>query len=283
MAEWAPKTPAASPPRGGSQPAWGGQAPTGCAPKTPVASPSRGGSQPAWGGPAPTGCAPKTPVASPPRGGSQPAWGGPAPTGAHFELALFPLQSVLFPDGLLGLKVFEVRYLDLVSTCLREQRPFGVVALRQGGEAGTRPGEKVEFEAVGTLAELLEVDSAQPGILQVRCRGTHRFRVHEQRQQPDGLWIAQASTVRDDDESAPTETLVDTVRGLAGAIETLKKQCAQPFLQPYRFDSAGWVANRWCEILPLSRAAKQKLMELPDAQVRLELVDEFLRSKGVVA
>ena len=46
-----------------------------------------------------------------------------------FELPLFPLQSVLFPGGLLGLKVFEVRYLDLVGRCLREQRPFGVVAL----------------------------------------------------------------------------------------------------------------------------------------------------------
>jgi uncharacterized protein len=62
----------------------------------------------------------------------------------------------------------------------------------------------------------------------------------------------------------------------------LKAKGAEPFLQPYRFDSAGWVANRWCEILPISLAAKQKLMELPDAQVRLQLVDEFLRSKGVV-
>ena len=35
------------------------------------------------------------------------------------ELPLFPLQSVLFPDGLLELKVFEARYLDLIATCLR--------------------------------------------------------------------------------------------------------------------------------------------------------------------
>ena len=51
-------------------------------------------------------------------------------------LPLFPLQAVLFPGGLLGLKVFEARYLDLVTRCLREQRPFGVVCLRQGGEVG---------------------------------------------------------------------------------------------------------------------------------------------------
>ena len=199
------------------------------------------------------------------------------------ELPLFPLQSVLFPQGLLGLKVFEARYLDLVSTCLREQRSFGVVALRLGGEARTRPGETVEFESVGTLVELLDVDSARPGILELRCRGSHRFRVQAHRQQDDGLWVAQTTAVPDDEESAPTPALAETVRGLAGAMETLKKQGAQPFLQPYRFDSAGWVANRWCEILPISLAAKQKLMELPDALVRLELVDEFLRGKGVVS
>ena len=213
--------------------------------------------------------APKTPAAS--------AEPGPS------ELPLFPLQSVLFPGGLLGLKVFETRYLDLVSTCLREQRQFGVVALRQGGEVRSRPGETVEFETVGTVVELLEVDSAQPGILELRCRGTHRFAVHDRQQQADGLWVAQATPVPDDDDSAPTEALIETVRGLAGAMEALKQQGAELFLQPYRFDNAGWVANRWCEILPISLAAKQKLMELPDALVRLELVDEFLRSKGVVS
>ena len=202
---------------------------------------------------------------------------------AERELPLFPLRSVLFPGGLLGLKIFEARYLDLVSTCLREQRSFGVVALRSGTEACTKPGEKVEFEAIGTEVELLDVDSAQPGILQLRCRGTQRFRVHAHRQQADGLWIADTSAVPDDEDTAPTEALIETVRGLAGAMAAMTAQGAPPFLEPHRFDSAGWVANRWCEILPISTAAKQKLMELPDALVRLELVDEFLRSKGVVS
>jgi len=196
-----------------------------------------------------------------------------------FDLPLFPLQTVLFPGGLLSLKVFEARYLDLVGSCLRESKPFGVVALKQGAESGTGPAT---FEARGTLAELIDVDSAQAGILQVRCRGTQRFDVRKSHQQSDGLWIAQVATVPDDEPVAPTESAHDTVRGLANAIATLKAQGAEPFLEPYRFDSAGWVANRWCEILPISLAAKQKLMELPDAQIRLQLVDEFLRSKGVV-
>lgn len=199
-----------------------------------------------------------------------------------FELPLFPLQTVLFPDGLLSLKVFEARYLDLIGSCLRERRPFGVVALKQGSEVRKAPTDKVAFERLGTVAELIDVDSAQAGILQVRCRGTQRFDVKSSHQQSDGLWIAAAGAVPPDEAGPPPEAMHDTVRGLANAIATLKAQGAEPFLQPYRLDSAGWVANRWCEILPISLAAKQKLMELPDAQMRLQLVDEFLRSKGVV-
>jgi Lon protease-like protein len=198
-----------------------------------------------------------------------------------FELPLFPLQTVLFPGGLLSLKVFEARYLDLVGSCLRESKPFGVVALKQGADV-RRGSEVVAFENLGTIAELIDVDSAQAGILQVRCRGTQRFDVKKSHQQSDGLWVAKANSVPDDEAVAPAESMHETVRGLANAIATLKAQGAEPFLAPYQFDSAGWVANRWCEILPISLAAKQKLMELPDAQVRLQLVDEFLRSKGVV-
>jgi Lon protease-like protein len=200
------------------------------------------------------------------------------------ELSLFPLQAVLFPGGLLALKVFEARYLDLMGSCLREGKPFGVVALTQGSDVreGRKGGNVVSFENLGTMAELMDVDSAQAGILQVRCRGTQRFDVRRSRQQSDGLWVADVADLPEDEAVAPGEAFHETVRGLANAIATLKAQGAQPFLSPYRFDNAGWVANRWCEILPISLAAKQKLMELPDGQVRLQLVDEFLRTKGVV-
>jgi Lon protease-like protein len=197
------------------------------------------------------------------------------------ELPLFPLQSVLFPDGLLSLKVFEARYLDLIGTCMREQRPFGVVALKRGQEV-KRAGDAVELETIGCQAELIDVDSPQSGILQVRCRGTVRFETHASRQQPNGLWVGDVSDLPDDEAVLPTEELVGTAKGLANAIAALKRQGVVHILEPYRFESAGWVANRWCELLPISVTAKQKLMELPDPLVRLKLVDEFLRSKGVV-
>ena len=204
---------------------------------------------------------------------------------AAVALPLFPLGTVLFPGGLLELKVFEARYLDLIATCLRERRGFGVVALVEGREArsSTEPSQDaVRFESTGTRAELLEVDSKRQGILLVRCRGAQRFRVEASHQQADGLWVAQVHSVPDDEALAPEAALADTVRELANAIAALKAENVEPFLEPHRFDDAGWVANRWCEILPIPQAAKVKLLELPDPMLRLRLVDDFLRSKGVV-
>lgn len=197
-------------------------------------------------------------------------------------LALFPLGSVLFPGGLLGLKVFEARYLDLISRCLRTGEGFGVVALRQGSEV-RRPGETIDVESVGTLAEILDVDSPQSGILQLRCRGTRRFAVEGLAQQPDGLWTGSAQYLPDDESQAPDPAVRRSVEALRKALEALEAQGAEPFLAPLRFGDAGWVANRWCEILPISLAARQKLMALPDPAVRLRLVDDYLHSKGVVA
>jgi len=196
-------------------------------------------------------------------------------------LPLFPLQTVLFPGGLLSLKVFEARYLDLVSSCLRDRSPFGVVCLRKGSEV-RRGDDRVDLEVRGVLAELIELDSVQPGILHARCRGTQRFVLHSAEQREDGLWIGAAELLADDAVLAPAAAMRSTVSGLASAIEALRAQGAAPFLEPLRFDDAGWVANRWCEILPISAAAKQKLMELDDPSVRLRLVDEFLRKNGVV-
>lgn len=196
-------------------------------------------------------------------------------------LPLFPLQTVLFPGGLLSLKVFEARYVDLVSTCLREQRPFGVVCLLHGSDAGRGA---VRLESVGTLARIDEVDSDQSGILKLRCTGTSRFEITgEAVQQTGGLWVASAEPVEDDPVEHPKSAMLSTVTALAQAIESLRSQDALPFLEPFQLNDAGWVANRWCEILPISLAAKQKLMALESPSIRLRLVDEYLRGKKVIS
>jgi uncharacterized protein len=197
-------------------------------------------------------------------------------------LPLFPLRLVLYPEAQLGLRVFEARYLDLVSQCLRSGEPFGVICLQQGAEAG-RSSDPVAIEQVGTLAHIEEVDAEQASILALRCRGGRRFRLDGAPVQRDnGLWVAPVTLMEPDPLRLPGPAMLQTVTALAQAIRKLQERDTEPFAAPYRLDDAGWVANRWCELLPVPLAAKQKLMELDDPMVRLSLVDGFLRDKKVV-
>jgi Lon protease-like protein len=197
-------------------------------------------------------------------------------------LPLFPLQTVLFPGGLLPLKVFEARYLDLVGHCMRSGEPFGVVCMSRGAEAGDNP-EGVRIERVGVLARIEDVDAEQAGILKVRCIGGSRFRLLQAPvQRPDGLWVGTAELIEDDTHRLPERTLQPAVEALQQALEALLGQDIKPFAEPLQWRDAGWVANRWCELLPITLAAKQRLMELEEPSMRLQLVDEFLRSRQVL-
>jgi len=195
-------------------------------------------------------------------------------------LPLFPLGTVLFPGGLLPLKVFEARYLDLVSHCLRSHTPFAVVHIRQGHELRTT-GATV-FDEVGVLAHLQDVDAEQPGILRVRCLGGQRVQLGASQQRDDGLWLARARTLPADADAPVPTTLRPSADALGRAIAALHGQGHAPFLQPHQLDDAGWVANRWCEILPISGAAKQRLMVLDEPALRLQLVQDYLQGKGLL-
>ena len=198
-------------------------------------------------------------------------------------LPLFPLQTVLFPGGQLVLKVFEARYLDLVGECSRSGQPFGVLALQRGTEAGLQAPSGVTLETVGTLARLDEVDAEAPGILRVRCTGLQRFkRIGEAWQAHNHLWQCKAEALAEDPARHPGPAMLQTVSALAAAIRSLREQGQTPFDEPYKLDEAGWVANRWCELLPIPNTAKQQLMALADPVIRLSLVDAFLRDKKVV-
>jgi uncharacterized protein len=196
------------------------------------------------------------------------------------SVPLFPLKSVLFPGTVLLLKIFEARYLDLASECLREKTPFGVVCLAAGKESGRG---NVRFESHGVLAHIDTVDAEGANLLKLRCLGVERFAmVGSPAQQENGLWTSEIELVAPDEVVSPEPDLFGTVRALQQVIASLMEKGGSPFAEPYRLDDAGWVSNRWCEILPIPLAAKQKLMALPDPQARLRLVHEYLKGKGVV-
>jgi Lon protease-like protein len=198
------------------------------------------------------------------------------------SLPLFPLSAVLFPDGLLALRVFEVRYLDMIAKCRKAGAPFGVVSLTQGGEV-RQPGVQEAFAQVGTLATLHDFEQPQPGLMLVRATGAQRFRITASDRLKHGLWVADVERLPADVAVPVPEDLQPTTDALERLIHSLQhKPGPLPLLPPWKLDDCGWVANRWCELLPLPVPLKQRLMELDNPLVRLELVSDVLTRTGIM-
>lgn len=201
------------------------------------------------------------------------------------SLPLFPLSAVLFPDGLLSLRVFEVRYLDMMSKCRKAGAPFGVVSLTQGNEV-RQPGSTEAFSRVGTLASIHEFEQPQPGLMLVRATGAQRFRITSSDQLKHGLWVADVERLPADMTVPIPDDLQPTADALQRLIQSLQLKPGQtgqtPLMPPWKLDDCGWVSNRWCELLPLPVALKQRLMELDNPLVRLELVSDVLTRTGIM-
>ena len=200
-------------------------------------------------------------------------------------LPLFPLGTVLFPGGLLPLRIFEVRYLDMIGQCHRAGTPFGVVVLQEGGEVQRAGAPAERFHTVGTLARIDHLERPRPGLLQIRCTGLQRFRASAVRQRAHGLWMADA-------ELLPADAEVPVPPDLRGAAERLERVLAGlrrqgvpdaewPLAPPLALDDCAWLANRWCELLPLPTVLKQQWMTLDNPLLRLELVNDLLESENI--
>jgi uncharacterized protein len=213
------------------------------------------------------------------------------------DLPLFPLPSTLFPAGRLDLRIFEVRYLDMIARCQREDTPFGVVALNEGSEvlkaaAPTEPSgdgyARESFFPVGTLARIEELHRPQAGLMLVRCIGTRRFRVRSSAKRRYGLWIGEVDLLADDTPAPVPDDLAftrDTLQKLVANIEHSIAKSGEagveiPLTRPYRWDDCGWIANRWCEMLPLGGVENHRMLALESPLLRLELVADALGRMG---
>lgn len=191
------------------------------------------------------------------------------------ELPLFPLHTVLVPEARLPLRVFEVRYMDMVKACIRDGSSFGVCLIEEGEETGA-PATPAR---VGTSARIVEWDMAQPGILQIVVTGERRFRIAQAVAQPDGLLRAVVEWLPEAAEQAPPEALADTLPLLQAVVADAGEKAIPA---PHRFDDAAWVGYRYTEILPIPVKAKQKLLELDDPLMRLTIIQQFLVQRGLL-
>lgn len=189
------------------------------------------------------------------------------------ETPLFPLGTVLFPGAPLPLRIFEPRYLDMVSGCLRNDRPFGVCLIRSGSETGA-PAEPYP---VGTLARIVDWNRDDRGLLTITAVGQERFRTLETRAAPDRLLLGRCEPLAEREEQVPYEH------------EPLA-QLARDFLERFgwgahrppppageaSWSDAAWAGYRVAEILPIPAVRAQHLLELDDPLARLRELDRIV-------
>ncbi|MEO6278256.1 LON peptidase substrate-binding domain-containing protein [Roseateles sp.] len=198
------------------------------------------------------------------------------------EIPLFPLRSVLFPGGHLPLQLFEPRYLDMVQRCHAQGQAFGVVALTEGEEVRQRDGEgfrREAFHEVGTLARIEHFEHEQPGLIRIRTRGTQRFRLLDSRCLSHGLWVGRPELLPADIATPVPEDLRHAARQLQDLLANWRERAGPeqlPVQPPHAWDDAGWLANRWAELLPMPAGDRQRLMALDNPLLRLELAVDRL-------
>ena len=198
------------------------------------------------------------------------------------QLPLFPLRTVLYPGGLLPLKVFEQRYIEMTKACLSDETPFGVCLITRGEEVAT-PGPAAgaaapAFAPIGTLARITAWDMPQ-GVLHLTAQGETRFQVRGHTVRRDGLVVGEVAPLAVEPAVPLTEEFAPLVR-LLELIAT--RVGPQQFPTAQAWDDASWVGYRLAELLPLPLPIKQSMLEINDASVRLTVLQKFLTQQGLL-
>jgi Lon protease-like protein len=190
------------------------------------------------------------------------------------QIPLFPLHTVLFPGGPLPLRIFESRYLDMISRCLKADSPFGILLIRDGIEAGQSTTHEV-----GTLAKVADWNQGSDGVLGVTVVGEKRFRLLSSDRQADGLCVGDIEIIEDEGSSP----LPQEFKQVAGILAVILGDLGRlyDFLDE-QYEDASWVGYRFAEILPIEPMKKQWCLETSDPIERLQVVAKVLKTvRGV--
>ncbi len=194
-------------------------------------------------------------------------------------LPLFPLKTVLFPGGVLPLKVFEQRYIAMAKTCLAQGKPFGVCLITQGEEVAAAGASAPEIAPIGTLARITDWDMPELGILHLTTVGETRFQIRRRTVEADGLATGEITPLA----AEPRKPIAPEHKALVALLELVASRVGPGNFPAERdFEDASWVGYRLAEVLPLPLHVKQSMLEINDADVRLSVLSRFLRQQGVL-
>lgn len=188
---------------------------------------------------------------------------------AVMNVPLFPLNSIVLPKGKIPLQLFEPRYTDMLARCLKEDRGFVVVLLKDGGETG----RTAAFYDIGTYVRIVDFQQLENGLLGITVEGVAKVSVSRSWQQQDGLNVGDAEVLIDEAQSDVPERFGE----LPSVLRALSRHPAIRDLDmDVDYDDARHVGWRLTELLPLDKHEKQRLVELQDPLERLNRLQQLL-------
>ena len=178
------------------------------------------------------------------------------------QLPLFPLSSVVLPDGLMPLRLFERRYIDMVKECFRNNSGFGICLIQHGREAG----EPSEPYPLGTSVSIIDFDQGADGLLHITAKGESEFKILTYAPNEAGLLLGEVEMLP---AKAATpmrpeyELLAQKLELILSYLETDIR------FEEKHLDDADWVCHRLLEVLPLAADAKFELLQMSTNEERL--------------
>ncbi len=185
------------------------------------------------------------------------------------QIPLFPLNVVLFPEGELKLRIFEPRYIDMVSDCLRNDTGFGVCLIQEDKDIG----KSADFFSMGTYAKIIDWSQMEDGLLGIVIKGEKRFRVNSHKSSKNNLRVGEIDWLSDDDNPMPA-----SYQNFSDLLKEIVVRYELPIgNMPDRFDEANWVSERLAELLPFDLSIKQEILEMNSASNRFEYMETLLK------
>jgi len=192
------------------------------------------------------------------------------------DFPLFPLKTVLFPGGPLALKVFEPRYLDMLSQCEKTGDSFGICLISEGSEVGPAP----VVYPVGTLVNITFWENRKDGLLGISVKGEQKFNIINKRVLTNELSVADVELL----DLETVQTLPEQYLSMVSVLEKIIQPLQHPYINlPKKYDDATWVGSRLSELLPLPLTTKQQLLELNEPMGRLAMLYDEMLSLGMLS
>ncbi|MDP1757860.1 MAG: LON peptidase substrate-binding domain-containing protein [Pseudohongiella sp.] len=193
-------------------------------------------------------------------------------------IPLFPLRSVVFPGGRLSLQIFEQRYIDLVSHCMKKDTGFGVCLLLKGEEL-VQPGSQQQVSRVGMYCKIIDWDKLPNGLLGITVEGIRKFNVMES-------WVADTKllmgSVRWEGEDFMGQAALPLSEEHDGLVDLLRDLMAHPLIEELGvtmdFTDQRQLGWRLAELLPIPVHQRQQLLEINDTSERLREIENLVVS-----